>query len=147
MGTSALTIIKDENNCTVLRAYNHFDGYPASHGAMLADWLRGYKITNGISSSDKDHPKLANGIGSLAAQLVAHLLTISSSVRLLSQFDGSYVFPDDDYETVYDFAYVLSFPDVFLDGDIEGKVEVRVYKENKRVFMGNYEEFVEFVLT
>ena len=50
--------------------YRQMDGYPDGHGAELAAFLEGKVIVNGIGS---DTPEGAfNGMGCLAAQVVAH---------------------------------------------------------------------------
>lgn len=50
--------------------YRQFDGYLEGHGKDLADFLSGFKLVNGISGDEP--PKFANGMGCLAAQVVAH---------------------------------------------------------------------------
>ncbi len=69
MGTRSLTFVYDENNTPVLNMYRQFDGYPSGHGAELAEFLAGLKLVNGFGNNGKG---LANGMGCLAAQMVAH---------------------------------------------------------------------------
>lgn len=69
MGTRSLTVIHDgEKIVTVM--YRQFDGYPSGHGAELKSFAENMIIVNGIGV--KTPPKAANGMGCLAAQLVAH---------------------------------------------------------------------------
>ena len=68
MGTRSLTFVYDEDK-TLLNLYRQFDGYPSGHGVDLAKFLDGFKIVNGYGEVK---PKIANGMGCLAAQLVAH---------------------------------------------------------------------------
>ena len=78
MGTRSLTFVydshKDEAGNTVYRPiinlYRQYDGYPAGHGAELAEFLGPYTIVNGLGLNEDR--KVANGMGCLAAQLVAH---------------------------------------------------------------------------
>lgn len=70
MGTRCLTYVYDNMDRPILNMYRQFDGYPSGHGAELADFLDGMKIVNGISSDAKG--KIANGMGCLAAQMIAH---------------------------------------------------------------------------
>lgn len=49
--------------------YRQYDGYPSGHGQELADYLKTFRITNGISG---DPINTANGMACLAAQIVAH---------------------------------------------------------------------------
>lgn len=68
MGTRSLTIVKDEGD-TLMVMYRQMDGYPGGHGAELAEFLRGMHIVNGISLAEER--RIANGMGCLAAQIVA----------------------------------------------------------------------------
>jgi hypothetical protein len=61
------------------------DGYPDGHGQELADFLDGFKIVNGISTEDRDFPKVANGMGCLAAQVIAHFKTDTSHYRQMNE--------------------------------------------------------------
>ena len=70
MGTRCLTYVY-EGNSPLVCLYRQFDGYPSGHGAELANFLKGIKLGNGIADKPK-MGKFANGMGCLAAQLVAH---------------------------------------------------------------------------
>lgn len=74
MGTRSLTVITDNQwqeaetkEVTVL--YRQYDGYPSGHGDDLAELFRDTKIVNGIG---RETANIANGMGCLAAQMVAH---------------------------------------------------------------------------
>lgn len=69
MGTRALTFVYDEWNKPLVNLYRQYDGYPTGHGAELAEFLDGFKIVNGIGA---EKTRIANGMGCLAAQVVAH---------------------------------------------------------------------------
>ena len=70
MGTRCLTFVYDHGK-PIVNLYRQFDGYPSGHGAELAEFLGQFAaITNGISMNETR--KTANGMGCLAAQLVAH---------------------------------------------------------------------------
>jgi hypothetical protein len=67
MGTRSMTIVMDENQ-ELCRIYRQMDGYPSGHGLDLAK-LCTVKMVNGLSG-DK---AVANGMGCLAAQIIAGL--------------------------------------------------------------------------
>jgi hypothetical protein len=69
MGTRALTFVYSENNKPLVNLYRQYDGYTTGHGAELAEFLNGFKIINGIGA---ETTRVANGMGCLAAQIVAH---------------------------------------------------------------------------
>ena len=73
MGTRSLTFVYEkygDKQLPIINMYRQMDGYPSGHGAELAEFLSGFNIVNGYNS---DTPtKSANGMGCLAAQLVAN---------------------------------------------------------------------------
>ena len=52
-----------------VQVYKHYDGYPSGHPVELAEFLKGFKILNGVPYPEPD--RVANGLGCLAAQYVA----------------------------------------------------------------------------
>jgi hypothetical protein len=73
MGTKSITTVLDETD-EIMCMYRQSDGYPSGHGKELADFLNNFKICNGISE-ENEVGKWANGVGCLAAQIVAHFKT------------------------------------------------------------------------
>jgi hypothetical protein len=71
MGTRALTFVYDGER-PIINLYRQYDGYPSGHGAELAEFLDGFTVVNGFGEK---RSKLANGMGCLAAQLVANFKT------------------------------------------------------------------------
>jgi hypothetical protein len=69
MGTRALTFVYNEHNEVILNLYRQYDGYIEAHGSELAEFLAGKKLVNGFGKESTD---IANGMGCLAASLVAH---------------------------------------------------------------------------
>jgi hypothetical protein len=72
MGTRSLTVVKrnwEQGEFEpIATIYRHYDGYPSVQGKLIADFLDGLTLVNGVSG---DTPKRhANGPGRLAAQLV-----------------------------------------------------------------------------
>ncbi len=47
MGTRALTFVY-EGETPIINLYRQYDGYPAGHGAELAEFLEGYTVVNGF---------------------------------------------------------------------------------------------------
>lgn len=73
MGTRSLTFVYDEFRDTpIINMYRQYDGYMEGHGQELAAFLNGKRITNGIAG---DSANTANGMGCLAAQMVANFKT------------------------------------------------------------------------
>ena len=72
MGTWSLTYIKNGSPAdeTIACIYRQYDGYPEGHGKDLAEFLQGFKVVNGLGINNPE--KTANGMGCLAAQIVAH---------------------------------------------------------------------------
>ena len=61
----------EEPNQTIVDIYHHWDGYPEGLGVTLASYLDGKKVTNGLS--DRNDYSVFNGMGCLAASLIAEL--------------------------------------------------------------------------
>ena len=79
MGTRSLTTFistwKDEKTNKVksnkiVTMYRQYDGYPSGHGVQLAEFIAQGKMVNGIGMTEKQ--LVFNGMGCLAAQVVAH---------------------------------------------------------------------------
>lgn len=94
MSTGSLTIFREAENLKFAVMFRQCDGYPSGHGRELTDFLRGKIIVNGIRSGDKNN---FNGMGCLAAQVVAHFKTGIGGFYLVA---SDYNFEDFIY-TVY----------------------------------------------
>ena len=119
MGTRSLTFVYDGEQ-PVLNLYRQFDGYPSGHGLELSNFLSGFEVVNGY-----------NGMGCLAAQLVAHF---KQSVG------GFYIHPVTSTDCWQDYEYHV----------YENKVIVNscatVYDSghSQVIFEGTWEELNEF---
>lgn len=96
MGTRSLTIILDENALEICVLYRQYDGYPTGHGTELKEFLKGFTVVNGYGSDDLT--KTANGMGCLAAQLVAHFK---------SGIGGFYLYPADTRDCGEEYVYTV----------------------------------------
>lgn len=122
MGTRSLTFVYEDNKA-IINMYRQFDGYPEGHGQELADFLGGFAaITNGIRVGETR--KTANGMGCLAAQLVANFKT---------EVGGFYLYPTSAKDCGQDYEY-----HVYQD-----KVVIKDY-DGGQVFKGTWQEFNDF---
>ena len=81
MGTRSLTVIREDGK-DLLIMYRQYDGYPSGMGEELKTEFGETQMVNGIS----DHTaKIANGLGCLGAQIVAHFKTKPGNVYLHSE--------------------------------------------------------------
>jgi hypothetical protein len=119
MGTRSLTFVYDGNSA-IINMYRQFDGYPTGHGQELADFLDGFEIVNGYG---KVKPKIANGMGCLAAQMIAHF---KQSVG------GFYIHPVTDTDCWQDYEYHV----------YENKVVVK--NPSEVIFEGTWSKFNSF---
>ncbi len=94
MGTRSLTHIAEKGE-TILTLYRQYDGYLQGHGLDLARFLKDISIVNGISGNAT---KIANGMGCLSAQLIAHL---KDGVGNL------YVYPPNSKDCWEEFTYYI----------------------------------------
>ena len=77
MGTSSLTLFKDEDGTVMVAVYRQFDGNPETHGHYLCGFLSSCTIVDGEIpvGSGQGNSSVANGFGDLCAQAVAKLKT------------------------------------------------------------------------
>lgn len=71
MGTRTLTVFIEDGR-EICNMFKHWDGYPkGGYGEDLAGFLSNMKLVNGISIKEENE-KIANGMGCLIAQVIAH---------------------------------------------------------------------------
>lgn len=120
MGTRCLTFVHYGEDI-LINMYRQFDGYPSGHGRELADFLNGFEIVDGFGEVRE---KIANGMGCLAAQLIAHF---KQSVG------GFYIEPVNSTDCGQDYEYHV----------YNGRVRVLDWNRNE-MFNGTYQEFKGF---
>lgn len=135
MGTRSVTIVHDENQ-EVCRIYRQMDGYPEGHGLDLAK-LCDVTIVNGLGGEDK----VANGMGCLAAQIVAGLKEGPG---------GIYLEPTGgDIGDWVEYVYVVhgkvgSKPTITVSTQT-GPFPFNVQDKDAHVFTGTSDEFMAFI--
>lgn len=142
MGTRCITKVFDEKGISLLAMYRQHDGYPAGHGSDLATFLQDLVIVNGMTF--RDPPKIANGAGCLAAQLVKHFKDGPG---------GIYLNPTTDSGEGVSYLYEIHVRGVDRRPGEESKeqepavdpilVKVSGYQQ-KPLFEGNRKEFLDF---
>jgi len=103
MGTRSLTFVYDTYKARngravhrpIINLYRQYDGYPEGHGAELVEFLKQFKLVNGLGGESK--ARTANGMGCLAAQLVSNFKGNEAG-----QF---YLYPTDAKECGQDYEY------------------------------------------
>lgn len=106
MGTRSLTFVYDGDKA-ILNLYRQFDGYPEGHGAELSEFLNSIAaVTNGISMGETR--RTANGMGCLAAQLVAHFKNTVGGFYIHAVTDTDY-WQDYEYHVYADRVVVKDY--------------------------------------
>ena len=141
MGTRSLTYIEEshqtcvadeENNNEVhetkqniLCMYRQYDGYLSGHGAELAEFLQDFNVVNGYNSGTPE--RSANGMGCLAAQLIAHFKDGIGNI---------YIHEPNDSDCGEEYTYTIY--------EEEGKVCIRAYDvwAKKIIFDGSPKEML-----
>jgi hypothetical protein len=115
MGTRSLTYVYSETtNTPIVCMYRQFDGYPSGHGAELAEFLAPFKIVNGLSLNDT-LKKSANGMGCLAAQMIAHFKKSAGNIYIQEPILGQDSWQDYEYH-VYENRVVVKNPSEVIFG-------------------------------
>ena len=107
----------EEPNQTIVDIYHHWDGYPEGLGVTLASYLDGKRITNGLS--DRNDYSVFNGMGCLAASLVAELKEGPGDV---------YIEPRDSHGWI-DYQY-------YIWGDTYKDIWISIFSEGECIFVG-----------
>jgi hypothetical protein len=110
MGTRSLTYVYESyqaEHTPVVCMYRQYDGYMEGHGLDLAQFLSQFDaITNGICVGDTR--KIANGMGCLAAQMVAHFKTEAGQFYLYGTQLNQDACQDYEYHVFRDKVVVYS---------------------------------------
>jgi hypothetical protein len=111
MGTRSLTFVYDGDK-PIVNMYRQFDGYPTGHGQELAEFLLSGKMVNGYSDKDA---KQFNGMGCLAAQMIAHFKESVGGFYIYS-IDSTDCWQDYEYHVYEDELVVKNPTEVIFDG-------------------------------
>lgn len=123
MGTRSLTFIYDADGEAIINLYRQFDGYMSRHGKELAEFLNSKTVVNGLVLGS-DYSKFANGMGCLAASLVAHF-KIEAGRFYLHPVKDAHCGQDYEYHVYHDKVIVK-------DG----------WNNTKVLFIGSWEDFL-----
>lgn len=139
MGTRSLTIVNDGKR-HVMTVYRQFDGNPEGHGKDLAALLGKIKVINGLGGGDRERMgKVANGMGCLAAQLVARLKDCVGNVYVEGRWSKK-----DWKGTAY--QYIINKGDGDDGGYGPWDITVTVMESGKKVlFKGDGPAFAAWV--
>src|SRR3990172_12918368 len=134
MGTRSLTVFEDDDKTEIVVMYRQMDGYPEGHGKDLAEFLSNMVITNGILLGDKR--KTANGMGCLAAQVIAHFK---------KETGGFYLLPAGARNSGEEWVYII-WPGILKDAAV-GNVAITVVNvhadDEKTWFEGTPEDLLK----
>lgn len=124
MGTRSLTLVYEEGSKKpFINMYRQYDGYPSGHGLELAEFLGSFAaVTNGIMVGETR--KTANGMGCLAAQLVANFKT---------EVGGIYLYPVSARDCGQEYEYHI----------YQDRVVIKDYNGSK-IFDGSWQELKDF---
>ena len=103
-------------NKTIVDIYHHWDGYPEGLGVTLASYLNGYHIVNGMG---RENDNLFNGIGCMAASIVAELKDGPGDV---------YIEPRESHSWI-DYHY-------YIWGDYYKSIWISIFDGNECIFVG-----------
>jgi hypothetical protein len=119
MGTRSLTafIMKGKQDIEFATMYRQFDGYPSGHGVELAEFIGG-------------QDRMYNGIGCLAAQVVAHF-------KITREVGGIYL--EIPASRGYDEEYIY---EVYANSKGQLMMSCFDVAKDKTVFVGTPEKFI-----
>lgn len=106
MGTRSITIVKD-GTVEIVKMYRQMDGYPTGHGADLKEFVGNRPVGNGINSQ-LENAKGFNGMGCMAAALVAHFKERIGDIYLVGSMGCG-----------EEYVYTLTCEDPGMGGDFK----------------------------
>ena len=110
---------------TIVDIYNHWDSYPEGLGVTLGWYLSGKRVVNGISSKDNED-LIFNGMGCLAASLVAHLKDGPGNVYIEGR----------EQHTWIDYYY-------YIWGDDGKSIYISIFSDDECIFVGEPEDLLD----
>lgn len=115
MGTRSLTYVYDDAT-PIICMYRQFDGYPSGHGVELSEFLNSFdEITNGYMLGETR--KIANGMGCLAAQMIANFKQSVGGFYIHAVTDDN-CGQDYEYHVYREHVIVKNYSgNVMFDGD------------------------------
>ena len=132
MGTRSLTVFH-EYDAEIVVMYRQYDGYPEGHGLELAEFLLPFTVVNGLGLQEER--KVANGMGCLTAQVVAHFKEEAGNI---------YLYNAKTRNVGEEYIYRLSCPT--KEGEIKMECwEVDYSDDRRKVFDGTPTEFITWV--
>jgi hypothetical protein len=122
MSTRSNTVVYEDDEI-ILNMYRQCDGYLEGHGKELAEFLAPIRLINGIGL-DSDNTDKANGMGCLAAQIVAHFKKKAGGFYIVpptSLCDNDYTyeirnFPDTDSINLKVYEYSIELFSIDISG-------------------------------
>ena len=150
MGTRSLTTVistytdtkKNKKVSTkLIIMYRQFDGYPSGMGADLVEFLHGSKVVNGLGMNEIKSKRVFNGVGCLAAQLVAYFKDGAGGIYI-EPITAKDCGQEYEYEIIVDDSNNVILKCIEIGyTDSKGK-----YRNGKRVlFEGKAEDFEKFI--
>jgi hypothetical protein len=109
MGTRSLTYVYEthqDEHTPVMCLYRQYDGYMEGHGLELAQFLTRGQLVNGLGG--RDNGTVFNGMGCLAAQMVAHFKTEAGQFYLYAPVLNQDACQDFEYHVFRDKVVVYS---------------------------------------
>ena len=107
----------EKPNKTIVDIYHHYDGYPEGLGVKLASYLDDYHIVNGAG---REGDTLFNGIGCMAASIIAHLKDGPGNV---------YIEDKDSPHGWLDYNY-------YIWGDYYKSIWISIFDGDECIFVG-----------
>jgi hypothetical protein len=95
MGTRSITYVYEEDGSMIIALYGQYDGYLSGMGKDLEGFLKPIVVVNGMTRGNER--KIANGMGCLAAQLVAHFKSEPGTFRLYPPTTDIYAGQEYEY--------------------------------------------------
>ena len=141
MGTRSVTHFKESStDDPFMTLYRQFDGFPELHGLDMVRFMRDKKLVNGFSMDDTHN---FNGMGDLAAQMVAHFKTYNHPLHDVNGIMLPNMMKSPRYTEPRVGNYYIMAPGA---EDVGEQFSYHIYPHDEEIFITIFDEYEEDVI-
>lgn len=143
MGTRSLTYFREsEYGEPFMALYRQFDGNPENHGLDMVQFMAGKRLLNGYNPLGNDMHNF-NGMGDLAAQMVAHFKTYNHPLHDVNGIMLPNMMKSPRYTEPRVGNYYIMAPGAEGVGE---QFSYHIYPHDEEIFITIFDEYEEDVI-
>ncbi|SVD27228.1 uncharacterized protein METZ01_LOCUS380082 [marine metagenome] len=141
MGTRSVTHFKESSTADpFMTLYRQYDGNPQNHGLDMVRFMQGKELVNGFGIDDTHN---FNGMGDLAAQMVAHFKTYNYPLHDVNGVMLPNMMKSPRYTEPRVGGYYIMAPGA---EDVGEQYSYHIYPHDEEIFITIFDEYEEDVI-